>query len=109
MGMLFEQFIGLELIRCAKFQSKQVKILFWRDPDGPEVDWIIDKENQLTPIEVKWTTQPKIQDIKNLQILLKEYNNAEKAYLVCRIPRKIKMAEGIYAIPWREIDDLLIE
>ena len=51
LGMLFEQFIGLELIRCSRMKSRKFKLRFWRDPDGPEVDWIIDNGDSYVPIE----------------------------------------------------------
>lgn len=40
-----------------------MKILSWRDPAGPEVDWIIENENGYIPIEVKWTDTPGERDI----------------------------------------------
>lgn len=106
MGQLFEQWVGLELLRMARVHNKTIKIYFWRDPDGPEIDWVILKNNQLTPIEVKWTNKPSQNDIKYLKLFLTEYDNVEKAYLVCQTPQKIKLDNKIYAIPWQELTEL---
>jgi len=38
LGALFEQFMGLELLRAARPTSPPLHLRFWRDPDGPEVD-----------------------------------------------------------------------
>src|SRR3989338_4973890 len=54
LGMLFEQFIGLELLRSVHINGHGAKVRFWRDPDGPEVDWVIDNDGCYTPLEVKW-------------------------------------------------------
>ena len=106
-GFLFEQFVGLELIRSGRLSDKKIKVRFWRDPDGPEVDWVIEGEEGYTPIEVKWTEAPCERDVKHLRVFLKEYKKANRAYLVCRAPRKIKLANDIYAIPWQKTDELI--
>jgi uncharacterized protein len=106
-GSLFEQFVGLELIRSGRLSDRNIKILFWRDPDGPEVDWVIEREEEYIPIEVKWTDAPSERDIKHLRTFLSEYKNANKAYVVCQTPRRVKLDKDIYAVPWQETDDLV--
>lgn len=107
-GRLFEQFIGLELLRCARLSDKKVQIKFWRDPDGPEVDWVLDEENHYTPVEVKWTDAPTKSDIKHLQVFLSEYGSGQTGYLICRSPRKLKLADNVIALPWQSIDKLIL-
>lgn len=107
-GRLFEQFIGLELLRCARLSDKNIQLRFWRDPDGPEVDWVIDAENAYTPVEVKWTESPSSKDVKHLQVFLSEYKTSKTAYLVCQTPRRVKLADRVFALPWQEIDRLVL-
>ena len=107
LGTLFEQWVGLELIRTAKLSEKICKIYFWRDSDGPEVDWIIEKAGQYIPVEVKWTDHPTSSDIKHMEVFLKEYSNTDKGYVVCQVPRRIKLSNNVYAIPWQEVDELI--
>jgi len=106
MGHLFEQFVGLELLRYSRYSLQPITIRFWRDPDGPEVDWIIQTPQTLIPIEVKWTSAPTLGDAKHLQVFLDEYEEAKTGYVVCQIPRRMKLSDNIYAIPWQEIDTL---
>lgn len=108
-GHLFEQFVGLELIRCARLSSQKIKIQFWRDPDGPEVDWVIEDEEGYIPIEVKWGSAPSVRDIKHLRTFLSEYKNAKTAYLICQTPRKVKLEKNIFALPWQDIDHLILK
>lgn len=105
-GWLFEQFVGLELCRHAHFSREPIKIHFWRDLNGQEVDWIIEQSQQLIPVEVKWTDTPNLKDARHLQLFLQEYPEASNAYIVCRAPRPMKLAENIYAIPWQDIPKL---
>jgi len=103
LGMLFEQFIGLELSRLVALMDKRGKVYFWRDVSGNEVDWIIAYQDQLIPIEVKLIPNPSLHDAKHLRTFLAEYDNAPYAYVVCTAPRKVKLAERIYALPWQEL------
>lgn len=108
LGRLFEQWVGLELVRCARLADKRAQVLFWRDPDGPEVDWVIDTNDQYVPIEVKWTYKPQSSDIRHIELFLTEYSKGKAGYLVCRIPRRQKLSERITAIPWQEVDSLIL-
>lgn len=107
MGILFEQFIGLELLRSAHIKGRQTKIRFWRDPDGPEVDWIIDEDGIYTPLEVKWTDNPSSSDIRHLEVFLSEYKSAKEGFLICQAKRKVKLSEKITALPWQAINEIL--
>lgn len=102
MGHLFEEFVGLELLRQLRFLSPRGKLQFWRDSNGPEVDWVVEKHGEYLPIEVKWTNKPVSSHIKHLKLFMSEYP-AKKGYLICRIPYRQKFSDEIEAIPWQEI------
>lgn len=106
MGSIFEQFIGLELLRFIHVKGRGTKMRFWRDPDGPEVDWVIDKGGLYTPLEVKWTENPQPGDIRHLEIFLSEYKSAKQGFLICRVPRKAKLSERVSALPWQFIAEV---
>lgn len=107
-GHLFEQFIGLELTRLSRTTSKKIRIWFWRDPDGPKVDWIIQKDNLLIPIEVKYSDIPRDTDTRHLQTFLSEYKNrSSRGYIVCQTPRKAQITKQITAIPWQDLPSLI--
>ena len=108
MGALLEQFVGLELLRACRLCDRKVRIRFWRDPGGPEVDWVIEEADAYVPIEVKWSSSPTPKDIKHLQLFLSEYRQAKVGYLVCRTPRRLKLADRLFALPWQELDQLLL-
>lgn len=103
LGILFEQFIGLELIRWARLQNSKTTVHFWRDPSGPEVDWLLLRNQSLLPIEVKWTDNPTSRDAKHLELFLNEYPSATRGYVVCQVSRPQVLSEGIEAISWRDL------
>jgi len=101
-GQLFEQYVGLELIRNARLTSN-CRIRFWRDADGPDVDWVIEKEGEYIPIEVKWTDSPLSKHAKHIRTFLEEYETAKQGYVVCRTPNPVQLDEKITAISWKDI------
>ncbi len=104
---LFEQFVGLELLRATREVSAAVKLRFWRDPDGPEVDWVLMRDDRWVPVEVKWSDAPGEPDARHLQTFLSEYRQARGGFVVCRTPRRFKIAPKITAVPRQEIHALL--
>lgn len=107
MGELFEQWVGLELIRASRFRLHS-KLRFWRDPDGPEVDWIFEHERKWIPFEVKWAENPNTKSAEHLEVFIHEYSSfASQGYVVCRTPRRYRLSSKVEAIPWQEIHDVL--
>jgi predicted AAA+ superfamily ATPase len=100
-GVLFEQFVGLELLRFFRARNRSVRLRFWRDPDGPEVDWVLDVGGTYVPIEAKWSDAPTLADTRHLRTFLAEYPTFGKAYVVCRAPAKMKLGNKVMALPWQ--------
>lgn len=107
LGHLFEQFVGLELIRKARMASAQSRLLYWRDNNGPEVDWVLSLKGRYIPIEVKYTTKPSQQDAKHLVTFMQEYDEVTEAFIVCQVPRARKIAENLTALPWQQLDEIV--
>jgi uncharacterized protein len=103
LGEWFEQWVGLELIRMTRSLTARSPVRFWRDPDGPEVDWVLDLDDRLTPIECKWTESPTAEHARHLTTFLAEHPSATRAYVVCRTPRRYLLAPRVEAVPWQEL------
>ena len=69
-------------------------------PDGAEVDFIIEKNGDLTPVEVKWTEHPTAGDARHLLAFLQEKKTARHGYVICRCPRPLQLHEHVTALPW---------
>jgi predicted AAA+ superfamily ATPase len=107
LGVLFEQWVGLELIHMLRIQPERSQVMYWRDLEGPEVDWVIVRHNEYIPIEVKWTENPHPGDAKHLRIFLDEYPSTKFGYVVCRVNRRQKLSDRIFAIPWEETTTII--
>lgn len=106
LGKLFEQFVGLELLNRGQLINPRLSLHYWRDANGPEVDWILNHHETLIPFEIKWGVAPKAKDIKHITTFCKEYH-LDKGYLICRCSNILKLSEKIYAFPWQQLDRLV--
>jgi predicted AAA+ superfamily ATPase len=109
LGGLFEQFVGLEFIRMGRQAQPEVQVRFWRDPDGPEVDWVLTREDQRLPVEVKWSEAPTARDVRHLETFLHEHGSARHGLVICRTPQRFRPARDIVALPWQEIPTVIEE
>jgi len=108
MGELFEQFVGLEIIRFCRIHIPPARLRFWRDPDGPEVDWVLEHEGRFIPIEVKRTNRPAERDTTHLKVFMEEYK-AAKGILVCTSPTAIRLSKTVLAVPWQDLPAAILE
>jgi predicted AAA+ superfamily ATPase len=102
MGELFEQLVGLELIRFCRLHIPQARVRFWRDPDGPEVDWVVEHQGRYLPVEVRLSARPTERDTRHLRAFMAEYR-CRGALVVCDAPRPLSLTPAIQAVPWREL------
>jgi len=103
MGKLFEQFIGLELLRASRSILHPFKVRYWREYSGAEIDFIIERDHTYIPVEVKWSEAPTEKDCRHLIKFMAENKSVKQAYIVCRTPRKFIVTKNILAIPWEEL------
>lgn len=101
MGLLFENWVGQELIHRCLYAGRAYRLSFWRTAHGAEVDFVLETPDEVIPIEVKATESPTLADVSHLKIFLETYpQRARRGFIVsrCREPRRL--AENIEAIPW---------
>jgi predicted AAA+ superfamily ATPase len=99
-GGFFEQWVGIELWKRLQYLGEG-KLYHLRTKDGAEVDFIIERGGTLTPIEVKWSEKPTVQDARHLLTFLAEHpKQAKKGYIVCRCSRPAQIHDQITALPW---------
>jgi len=99
-GPLFEQWVGIELWKRLQYLGNG-QLHFQRTRDGAEVDFIVEQGKALTPVEVKWTERPSIQDSRQMLKFLEENSTrAKRGYILCRCPRPMEIHEKIVALPW---------
>ena len=103
-GTLFEQWVATELWHRCNYLGREYQLSFWRTVSGSEVDLILKTSGEVIPIEIKWTTSPRISDVRSLEIFLDTYPKiAHRGFMVCRIPYALQITKHIAAIPYRDL------
>jgi predicted AAA+ superfamily ATPase len=99
-GAFFEQWVGIELWKRLQYLGEG-KLYHLRTKDGAEVDFIIERGDALTPIEVKWSENPSARDARHLLTFLAEQpKQAAHGFIVCRCQRPMQLHEQVTALPW---------
>lgn len=103
-GTLFQQWAVTELRNRCGYLGHSFRLYFWRSVSGAEVDIILETPEELIPIEVKWTENPRQTDARHLISFIKNYpKQARRGFIVCRCPHRLQISEQITAIPWQEM------
>jgi len=99
-GPVFEQWVGIELWKRLKYLGTG-RLHYFRTKGGAEVDFIIERNNALTPVEVKWTEKPTMQDARHLLAFVDEHpKSAKQGFIVCRCRHPLRLHDKIIALPW---------
>jgi predicted AAA+ superfamily ATPase len=97
-GPVFEQWVGIELWKRLQYLGAG-RLHYFRTKGGAEVDFVIERDNILTPVEVKWSEKPSLQDARHLLAFLEE-QQSKQGFIVCRCRRTLRLHDKILAIPW---------
>lgn len=102
-GKLFEQWVGLSLLRLMRARGAAGRLRFWRDYAGREVDWVIDLGDRWIPVEVKWGESIRPADVRHLRHFLRAYpDKARSGFLVFTGDRDRQLEDGIVALSYRD-------
>jgi predicted AAA+ superfamily ATPase len=104
-GVLFENFVILDLIKRRFNQAKSSNLFFWRDSAGNELDLLIDQAEQLIPIEVKsgQTVTPAF--FKGLNYWQK-LTGSEVGYVIYAGNQMEKRSQGRTVLPYTDLAKL---
>jgi len=97
-GSLFEHFIILEMFRRQRLNDN-FRLYYWRTSTGLEVDFIVETNDKIIPIEIKSGKDIRISDLSGLNAFLDEHN-LKKGYVVSQDLKPYKINDKITVIPW---------
>ncbi|HYL04988.1 MAG TPA: DUF4143 domain-containing protein, partial [Thermoanaerobaculia bacterium] len=81
-GAHLENLVLSDLLAWRDSTLDGAEILYWRTTTGEEVDFVIEHEGMLLPIEVKATRRPTVADTQALQLFRREYAGRTRAGLL---------------------------
>lgn len=99
-GIVFEQWVGIELWKRLQYAGDGT-LHYLRSRDGAEIDFIVERQGALIPIEVKWTERPDLSDARHLLTFIEEHpQKARQGFVICRCPRPMRLHARVIALPW---------
>ncbi len=103
-GLLFENWVGQELVHRCLYAGRAYRMSFWRTSHGAEVDYVLETPDEAIPIEVKATGSPSLADASHLKLFLETYpQRARRGFIVCRCREPRRLADNIEAVPWKSL------
>lgn len=98
-GAILETYVFGEILKSYWNNGKSLRIYFYRDADQREVDFLIEQNDILYPVEVKKTATPSMNAAKNFDALKTLKKTIGTAAIVCLREKDILLSQDIVAIP----------
>ncbi|GHS86593.1 ATPase [Bacteroidia bacterium] len=98
-GSILETYVFAEIMKSYWHNGQEPLIYFYRDTDQKEVDFLIEKNGELYPIEVKKTATPSLADACNFKVLSKLNLPVAAGVVLCLTANQIPLTESISAVP----------
>ncbi|MBN1500108.1 MAG: ATP-binding protein [Spirochaetes bacterium] len=98
-GAILETYVFTEIIKSYWYNGKDPNIYFYRDDDQKEIDFIIESNGKLHPIEVKKTATPALSDIRNFNVLNSLKKEIGEGALLCFRQNIIPLSKNVTAVP----------
>jgi predicted AAA+ superfamily ATPase len=105
-GALFENMVVLEFMKRLYNNIQTPQTYFWRDNTGHEIDLILERKNELIPVEIKSGQTPSSDFFKGIQFWRKITQN-KKAFVVYDGPNFFTRSDAISLVPLHQLDRVL--
>jgi len=100
-GAIFENLVIADLYKSLIHRAEEPRLHFWRTASGNEVDVVLDRHDQLIPMEIKLSATPRPEMAAGLSIFRKDYQNrAGAGYVIHPGSIVLPMGEGSIALPF---------
>jgi predicted AAA+ superfamily ATPase len=100
-GAHLENVILNDILAWRDSRLETADVMYWRTATGEEVDFVVEAEGKLLPIEVKSSPRPRLGDAKHLLSFRAEYGKKSRAGLLLHTGSQMEwLAPGILAAPW---------
>lgn len=103
-GSHLENLVLHDLMAWRDARLERAEIGYWRTAVGEEVDFVIESEDRLLPIEIKAAGRPRLQDARNLRIFREEYGSQSRAGLLLHTGTTLEwLTPDVLAAPWWKV------
>ena len=103
-GAHLENLVLNDLLTWRETRLNRAEISYWRTTIGEEVDFVVEANGRLLPIEIKSTPRPRLRDTSALRSFRKEYGDLSRAGLLLHDGDLLDwITPDILAAPWWKV------
>ncbi len=103
-GAHLENLVLNDLLVWRDSRTERAEILYWRTTTGEEVDFVVEADGKVLPVEIKATSRPRLKDVANLRAFRAEYGKTARAGLLLHTGNTIEwLAPDVLAVPWWKV------
>ena len=100
-GASLENLVLNDLLVWRDSRLPRAEILHWRTAAGEEVDFVIETDQGVLPVEVKASRRPGLADTRHLRTFRAEYRDQARAGLLLHAGDSVEwLAPDVLAAPW---------
>jgi uncharacterized protein len=100
-GAHLENLVLSDLLAWASAMADGPQVMYWRTASGREVDFVVEWQGKLLPVQVKASTHPRSGDAETLRAFRQEYGADARAGLLLHTGDSVSwLADGVLAAPW---------
>lgn len=100
-GAALENLVLGDLLAWRDAGVERADVMYWRATTGEEVDFVVEADGALLPIEIKSSARPRVHDGAHIQTFQHEYGKAARAGLVLHTGTALGwLAPRVLAAPW---------
>ena len=98
-GHYYENYVVMELLKNYAYASTKANLYYYRDSNAKEIDLIVEKNNELHPLEIKKSANPDRREIKKFSLLDKTNLQCSYGGLICMSEEVVPIDEKNWYIP----------
>lgn len=100
-GAIFETYIVSEIIKSFTNNglSPKNRLFYYRDSYGKEIDLLVICDNKVYPVEIKKSTNPGFNAIKNFDVVKDFGYETKNGIVLCMMKNIIAIDENNYYVP----------
>lgn len=100
-GAHLENLVLHDLLAWRDARLERAQLFYWRTTIGEEVDFVIEANGSLIPMEVKASGHPRLGDTKHLRAFRAEYGERARAGLLLHTGKTLEwITPDVLAVPW---------
>jgi predicted AAA+ superfamily ATPase len=98
-GAILETYVFCEILKSYWHNGKDVNIYFFRDADQKEIDFVIERNMMLYPMDVKKTSAPSKTNLGAFKTLKNRQESVAIGAMICFYPEILPISKDIISIP----------